>query len=81
MSRPAVRLRIPLGAGFLENYHVSPLSILGHFNVVSLGKALYPPSASAFSTAENVPRALILYITHILEPTNIRGAADMEKGV
>ena len=30
MSLPAVRFRIPLGAGFLEKYHVSPLSILGH---------------------------------------------------
>ena len=29
MSLPAVRDRIPRGAGFLENYHVSPLSILG----------------------------------------------------
>ena len=26
----AVRFRIPLGAGFSEKYHVSPLSILGH---------------------------------------------------
>ena len=40
MSLPAVRFRIPLGAGFSEKYHVSPLSILGH--VVSLGKALRP---------------------------------------
>ena len=32
----SVRFRIPLGAGFLEKYHVSPLSILGHyFDVVS----------------------------------------------
>ena len=30
MSLPAVRFRIPLGAGFSEKYHVSPLSILGH---------------------------------------------------
>ena len=44
MSLPAVRFRIPLGAGFSEKYHVSPLSILGHyfFDVVSLGKTLYP---------------------------------------
>ena len=43
MSLPAVRFRIPLGAGFSEKYHVSPLSILGHyFDDVSLGKALYP---------------------------------------
>ena len=28
MSLPAVRFRIPLGAGFSENYKVSPLSIL-----------------------------------------------------
>ena len=36
MSLPAVRFRIPLGAGFSEKYHVSPLSILGHsFDVVS----------------------------------------------
>ena len=30
MSLPAVRSRIPLGVGFSEKYHVSPLSILGH---------------------------------------------------
>ena len=43
MSLPVVRLRIPLGAGFSEKYHVSPLSILGHcYDVVSLGKALNP---------------------------------------
>ena len=43
MPLPAVQFRIPLGAGFSEKYHVSPLSILGHyFDVVSLGKALYP---------------------------------------
>ena len=41
MSLPAVRFRIPLGAGFSEKYHVSPFSILGHyFDVVSLGKTL-----------------------------------------
>ena len=41
MSLPAVRFRIPLGAGFSEKNHVSPLSIMGHyFDVVSLGKAL-----------------------------------------
>ena len=39
----AVQFRIPVVAGFLEKFHVSPLSILGHyFDVVSLGKALYP---------------------------------------
>ena len=43
MSLPVVRFRIPLGAGFSEKYHVSPLSILGHyFDAVSLCKALYP---------------------------------------
>ena len=43
MSLPAVRFRIPLGAGFSEKYHVSPLSILGHYlDVVSLGNALHP---------------------------------------
>ena len=43
MSLPAVRFRIPLGAGFSEKYYVSPLSILGHYSdVVSLGKTLYP---------------------------------------
>ena len=31
MSLPAVRFRISLGAGFSEKYHVSPLSILGHW--------------------------------------------------
>ena len=41
MSLPAVRFRIPLGAGLSEKYHVYLLSILGHrFDVVSLGKAL-----------------------------------------
>ena len=30
MSLPAVRFQIPLGAEFSEEYHVSPLSILGH---------------------------------------------------
>ena len=36
-------LRIPLGAGFSEKYHVSPLSLCAHcFDVVSLGKALNP---------------------------------------
>ena len=34
---------VPFGAGFSKKYHVSPLSILGHyFDVVSLGKTLYP---------------------------------------
>ena len=43
MSLPAVRFQIPLGAGFSEKYHVSPLSILGHyFDGVSLDKAIYP---------------------------------------
>ena len=43
MSLPVVRFRIPLGAGFPEKYHVSPLSILGNcFDVVSLDKALNP---------------------------------------
>ena len=38
----ALRFQIPLDAGFLEKYHVSPLSILGHcFDIVSLGKTLY----------------------------------------
>ena len=30
MSLPAVQFRIPLGTGFSEKFHVSPLSILGH---------------------------------------------------
>ena len=43
MSLPAVQFRIPLGAGFSEKYHVSPLLILGHcFDGVSLNKTLYP---------------------------------------
>ena len=43
MLLPALRFRIPLGAGFSERYHVSPFSIFRHcFNVVSLGKALNP---------------------------------------
>ena len=29
MSLTAVRFRIPLGAGFSEKYHVSPLSLIG----------------------------------------------------
>ena len=41
MSLPTGRLRIPLGARFPEKYHVSPISMLGHyFDVVSLVKAL-----------------------------------------
>ena len=40
---PAIQIRVPFGAGFLEKYHVSPISILKHcFDVVSLGKALNP---------------------------------------
>ena len=43
MLLPAVRFRIPLGAGFSEKYHVSSLPILRHcFDFVSLGKALHP---------------------------------------
>ena len=43
MSLPTVRFRIPLGGGLSEKYHVSPLSILGHYlDVLSLSKALYP---------------------------------------
>ena len=42
MSLPAVRFWSPLGAGFSEKYHVSPLSIFEHyFDVVSLGNALH----------------------------------------
>ena len=41
MSLTTVRCRIPLGAGFSDKYHVSPLSILGHcFDVVYVGKTL-----------------------------------------
>ena len=43
MSLSAVGFRISFGAGFSQKYHVSPLLILKHwFDVVSLGKALYP---------------------------------------
>ena len=43
MSLPAVRSRIPLGAGLSEKYHVPPLSVLGNcFDVVSLGETLNP---------------------------------------
>ena len=43
MSLPAEPFQLPLGAGYSEKYHVSPLSILGHsFDVLSLGKALNP---------------------------------------
>ena len=43
MSLPAVRFRIRLCVGFSEKYHVSLISILGHFfDFVSLGKALHP---------------------------------------
>ena len=38
MSLPAVRFRIPLGAGFSEKYRISPLC----FDVVSLRNALNP---------------------------------------
>ena len=38
-----MRFRNPLGAGFSDKYHVSPMSILGHcVDVVSLSKALHP---------------------------------------
>ena len=30
ISLPAVRFRFPLGAGFSEKFHVTPLLILGH---------------------------------------------------
>ena len=43
MSLSVGRFRTPLSAGFLKKYYVSHLSILGHcFDVVSMGKALYP---------------------------------------
>ena len=36
MSLPAVRFRIPLGAGISEKFLVSPLSIMGHcFDVLN----------------------------------------------
>ena len=43
MSLPAVRLRTPLVAGFLDKSDVSPLSILGHrfYAAVILGTTLY----------------------------------------
>ena len=42
MSLPAMGFRTPLGAGFSDKYHVSPLSILGQcFDVVYLDKALH----------------------------------------
>ena len=51
MSRPAVRFRTPLSAGFLDKSDVFPLLILGYcFDVVSLGKALHPQ---------------ILHLTHV----------------
>ena len=38
-----VRFQTPLGAGYSEKYHVSPLSKLElHFDIDSLGKVLYP---------------------------------------
>ena len=40
MSLPAVRFRVPLGAGFSEKYRVSSLSILGRFDVVLTLKML-----------------------------------------
>ena len=44
MSPPAVRFRTPLGEGFSEKYHISPLLILGHcLDVVSLGKTCLHP--------------------------------------
>ena len=42
-ARSFVRFRLVLGAGFSDEYHVSPFSILGRcFDVVSLGKELNP---------------------------------------
>ena len=38
-----VRFRTPLGAGFLEKYHVFPISILGHcFDAMYFGKTRHP---------------------------------------
>ena len=42
MSLPAVRFRIPLGAGFSEKYHVSPLSTWDIVKIVFWGKTLHP---------------------------------------
>ena len=43
VSLPAVRLRTPLGAGFLAKHHVCPISILRRgFDVVSVAKTLHP---------------------------------------
>ena len=51
ISLPAVRFRALLGAGFLEKYHVSPFSMMGHcFDVVSLGKA---PNPQMLHSCEN----------------------------
>ena len=42
MSLPVVRFRTPLGAGFSEKFHVSPLSILGHCIGCALGQGTCP---------------------------------------
>ena len=48
MSLSTAWFRTPLGAGFSEKYHISPLSILRHcFDVVSL------PSNASLDTGEN----------------------------
>ena len=47
-------VRIPVGAGFSEKYHISPLSILGYsFDVVYLGKALVTPLSALLDSGEN----------------------------
>ena len=47
MSLPAVRFRIPLGAGFLEKYNDSPLSLSDGV----LGQDTQPSNASLDSGA------------------------------
>ena len=52
MSLHAARFRIPLGAGFSEKYHVSPLSILGHAKMVCPWENTSPSNAS-LNSGEN----------------------------
>ena len=46
MSLPAVRFRIPLGAGFSEKYHFSPLNSGTLFRCCVLGQGTSTSNAS-----------------------------------
>ena len=54
ISLPVFRFRAPLGAGILEKYYVSPLSILGHyFDVVAYTWARHFTQNASLDSDEN----------------------------